>query len=326
MVGSIFQRALRWSVPALFFLLNAALAGAALDPVGGFPRLDPSARGTGLGGNMVAVGNGSEALLSNPSGLMYVDSRELEFTYSDLFSLGLVRQTVVQFAWPRMGKEIRWEKDRFRQFPPPPARQAIGVAVSNLRADAGDGAYHETQIALAYAWRLPVGLLAGADYRFLTAGSALATTGGSGHALDFGLTREIGSFRLGLSAANLVSIMNWDEEGGTRSIEDDAPLPLRWSAGLAYGSCRWPVLVLAQVDLKGSSAALTQTGFGLEWRPHPVLALRGALRQREDEIGSRNEWSAGAGFRLKEIHIDYGWQQSAHSLGQTHRWSAGVAL
>lgn len=308
-------------------LLAAGPSQAAGEFGAGFPKLDSSARGTGLGGNMTALASGSEALLWNPAGLLDLARRELTFTYSDLFGLGLVRQTVAQFGWPRLAKEVRWDRDRFRKVPlPPPARSAFGLAVSSLRADLGDGSYHETEIALAYAWRLPLDVLAGADYRYLTSGSGYATTGGSGHAVDLGMQRPLGPLRLGLSAANLVSVMNWDEESGTRSTEEDEPLPQRWSVGLAYASPHWPLLAALQGDWRGASFNRQQAGMALEWRPHTVLALRGAVRSREDALGSRTEWSAGMGLRIREYRFDYGWQESARDLGQTHRWSGALNL
>jgi hypothetical protein len=294
---------------------------------GGFPRLDPSARGTALGGNMAAVAAGGEALLWNPAGLLSLSAREAAFTYSDLYNLGLVTQTVVQFGWPRLGHKIDWDGGRFRKVPlPPPANSAFGLSFSSLRAEVGDGAYHEAQIGLAYAWRLPVGLLAGTDLRFLSAGSPFATTGGSGHALDFGLQRPLGAFRLGLAATDLISTVNWDEEGGTHSLEEDAPLPVRWSLGLAWTSVAWRLLATAQSDWQGSGLTHRQTGTGVEWWPHSLLVLRGAFRHRQDALGTRREWSAGAGFKVGQVQVDYGWQQSARDLGPTHRWSAAVGL
>ena len=99
------------------FLLLMVLGGLALafgpslaaGPVtGGFPRLDGSARGTALGGNLVALAEGADAISWNAAGLLSVSRREISLTYADLFGLGLVTQSGVQFAWPRRRREIEW--------------------------------------------------------------------------------------------------------------------------------------------------------------------------------------------------------------------------
>lgn len=321
---------LRWCAILAGLLLARGEVRAAQSLTGGFPRLDSGARGTALAGNLTAVAEGPEAIAWNPAGLLSLERRELAFTYADLFQLGLVTQSAVQFGWPRMRRELRWEDGTIRRVPlPPPAERVLGLYLSSLRGELGEeNHYLEVQAGLAYAWRLPLGVRAGTVYRFLHAESDLKETGARGHALDLGLQRPLGPFRLGLAAANLASTLLWRDGGqGTRpGVDLDEPLAERWSCGLAWSPRRVPLLLTVQGDWSGASFRARQQGAGGEWRPHPVVALRGGFRRREDALGTRSEWSTGLGLAAAGFRLDYGLLTSARDLGLTHRWTAGISL
>jgi hypothetical protein len=312
-------------------LLTPAAARGARPYGGGFPSLDTSARGTAMAGNLVALAGGSEALYWNPAGLLNLERKEISLTYSDLFGLGLVTHTVAQFAWPHLGSEVRWEGGRIRNVPlPPPARRAFGLGISALRGDLGTKHYLEAQFAAGYAFRLPDGTQAGLVYRYLRAQTGADTTGdGSGHAVDLGLQHRIGSFCFGFDAANLASWMSWQEgrsKSGEALPEESDPLPSRWGAGIGWTPKGQPIAATLQINWAGSAFALVQTGAGVEWRALGPLTLRGAYRRRQDDLGGRNEWSAGAGFRVGSFLFDYGWLTNARDLGPTHRWSAAFGF
>ncbi len=310
-------------------LLAAGVAGGARaggNVTGAFPRLDPGARATALGGNLVALADGCEAIRANPAGLLGLARREAAFTYSDLFGLGLVTQGSAQLGWPRMRKEVRWEEGRIRRIPlPPPADRAVGLDVSTLRGDLGAERYLELQVGLAYAWRMSDRTRAGLAYRLLVAQSGFQDSGGSGHAFDLGLQRPLGPLVLGLHAANLFSTTRWDADGdGTASAGLDEPLARRWSLGLGWTSTARRISATAQADWEGDSFQARQAGTALEWWPVRAVALRAGHRARHDSFEWRSEWSGGLGVSISGFRLDYGWQPSAYDLGDTHRWSAGV--
>ena len=319
------------------FLLLMVLGGLALafgpslaaGPVtGGFPRLDGSARGTALGGNLVALAEGADAISWNAAGLLSVSRREISLTYADLFGLGLVTQSGVQFAWPRLRGEMEGKDGRIERRPlPPPADRALGLTMHGLRGELGSDHYVELQGGVALAWSLPAGARTGVCYRFLSSQSGFRSTGGTGHAIDVGLQRDLGPIRIGLAAANLISTTNWKgDPGGTSAGNLSEPLAERWSAGLAWSARSWPVSVAVQGDWTGAGFAALQRGAGTEWHVHPLLALRGGFRQRQDILGWRGDWGAGAGLRVGGYRLDYAWQSNDHSLGETHRWTLGATL
>jgi hypothetical protein len=299
--------------------------------VGGFPQIPATARGVALAGNMTVLAEGSEAIQWNPAGLLNLEHREIGFGYSDLFGLGLVTHTVVNFGWPFLGKEVRWENGRIRKVPlPPPAHRALGLGVTNLRAGLGDDkSYRETQILLAYAWRMPAGVRAGATFHYLTAQSAFSGAGGSGYGFDLGFIGPLGPLEVGLTTLDIASSVKWDEDppeqGVTPVGEENAPLPQRWGLGLAWRPSSIPLALTVQGDWRGSFH-YQDTGAGAEWHVVGPLTLRAGARHREDTLGGYMDWSAGAGFRVGSISFDYGWLDNGRDLGATQRWSAAIGL
>ena len=305
---------------------GSAQAGGNL--TGGFPRLDPGARATALGGNLAALADGCESIRANPAGLLGLVRREAAFTYSDLFGLGLVTQSSAQLGWPRTRRDVQWENGRIQRVSlPPPAERALGLDVSTLRGDLGEETYIELQAGLAYAWRLTDHIRAGLAYRLLIAQSGFKGTGCDGHALDIGVQRPLGPLTLGLQAANFVSTTRWKgSPDGTRYTGLDEPLARRWSLGLAWQAPRRGIAATVQADWEGDGFRARQRGAGLEWKPLRALALRAGYRAQQDALGWRSEYAGGFGVAAGGFRLDYGWQPGGHDLGETHRWTAGVAL
>lgn len=290
---------------------------------GAFPRIDPAARATALGGNLVALADGCESMRANPAGLLGLGRREAAFTYSDLFGLGLVTQGSAQLGWPRVRREVRWEDGRIRRVPlPPPSERALGLEVSTLRGDLGSETYIELQAGLAYAWCLTERTRVGLVYHLLFAQTSIKDTGGDGHAIGLGMQRSLGPLTLGAQAANFVSTTRWN--GGAGELSE--PLSRRWSLGLAWQTPARRLAATVQGDWEGDGFRARQRGAGLEWRPLRALALRGGVRARQDVLGWRREWSGGLGICVSGFRLDYGWQPGGHDLGETHRWTAGVVL
>jgi hypothetical protein len=318
--------ALTWFLALAVGAAESVRAGS--DLTGGFPRLDPGARATALGGNLTALADGCEAIRANPAGLLGLVRREAAFTYSDLFGLGLVTQSSAQLSWPRRRKTVEWEGGRIRRVSlPPPAEQALGLDFSTLRGDLGEETYLELQAGLAFAWHLTDRTRAGLAYRLLIAQSGFKSTGGSGHTIDLGLQRPLGPLSLGLQTANFVSTTRWQgSPDGTTYRGLDEPLARRWSLGVAWQTPARRLGATLQADWEGDGFRARQRGAGMEWKPVRALALRAGYRTRQDVLGWRGEWSGGLGVNAGGFRLDYGWQPNGHDLGETHRWTAGVAL
>ncbi len=281
---------------------------------GGFPEIDPSPRSVGLGGNLVALASGAEAMGSNPAGLLEVDRREVAFAYADLFGLGLVSHSAAQLAWPILGKEVEWEHGEIRSVRrKPPADHALGLAVTNLSTDIEPDRYDETQLSLGYATRALAGFLIGVDYRFLWAQSNLEDFAAQGHSIDLGVKRHWKALTVGAAARNFSSGVNWE-----RGL--DEPLARRVQIAIAYRPIT-PLVAQATADWIGDSLTLRASTFGAELSPLRALVLRGSIRQREDAIDTQTEWSAGASLSTWRLRFSYGITDQAQDLGQTQRWS-----
>lgn len=313
----------RLNLIAAFLLLGCAFAaGTARSEAiyGGFPTLDVSARGTALGSSLVALTDDSEANTWNPAGLLWLGQRELTFSYADLFGLGLVEQTVAQFAWPILETDHELGSGQVvtRKLPPPAVR-AFGFSVSNLSADALGVDYQETEVGLNFAWRTPGSTFAGVGVRFLWSQSSDGSVEASGQSFQVGLQRTMGQFRAGFLARDLISSLDWKE--GT----DDA-LPLRLALGLAWLPRSLPIRTTAEYTARGQADGTSRLGAAVEWDVVGPLTLRGGLRSTDDNGGQDVDWSSGLGFRWSELHVDYGFLESGNDLGTTHRWSASLGL
>ncbi len=322
-----------WTTPTVMLLavIVTRLCGPSPAAAGwsaAFPSLDAGARGMALGGNLVAIAEGSEALSWNPAGMLSLEQREVSFTYSDLFGLDLVQHTVVHFAWPFRRHTIRWEEGEIRREAlPPPASKALGLSISSLRCGLDEGSYREMQFGLGLAWAVRAGIHAGAAARFQTTQTGHEGPDGSGMAVDVGIQRRWRGLRAGIAGLNLVSTMDWEEPSNAPAGRDsDDPLPPRWSSGLAW-SPRGDLATLAvSGDWMHGSFRRVQYATGLEIRPLDPLILRAGWRSRRDAVGERREWSAGMGVIVSGLAIDYAWRESGHDLGDTHRWSASLGL
>lgn len=313
-------------VLALAALLSVSLPYAVAAPVavrgGAFPELETSARAMALGGNLSALADGSDALSGNPAGLLALADREVSVGYADLFGLGLVRHTSAQLAWPRLRRETLWESGEIRtRRRPPPAGSALALGASHLGTDVevatNDANYGETQFALAGAWLVRPGLRAGLGLRFLWAQSSLPQFAAQGQTLDFGLLQRTGAIEWGLSVRNLASGVNW-ERG------DDDGLEQRWHAGAAWRA--GPGSFGVSGSWRGPEFTFDLTSAQAEVRPMRALALRAALRRREESVGTATEWSAGAGVAARGFRFDYARRSAAHGLGDTDRFSVGLPL
>jgi hypothetical protein len=302
------------------FLLVGAILGAAASPAaaGSFTPLDSSARGASLGGMMAALAADADANLWNPAGLLWLPEREITAGYADLFGLGLVDQTTVQFGWPLAEKGATIEDGVITEYRlPPPARRAIGLYFTSVGASSLTSSYDETQIGATYAWRTFSEVRAGASVRLLRASTGLEEVSASGTAVDLGIQRNFGAFRLGVVIHDLISRIDW--KTGT-----DDPLPQRWNAGLAW--LPHPTLRATVETSWASEGPGAWTGGAAEWQPVPLLALRGGARTHADIEESTTEVSAGAGLAWNGLGIDYAFLVSGHELGTTHRWSASLEL
>jgi hypothetical protein len=268
---------------------------------------------------MAALAEDADANLWNPAGLLGLSRRQVMAAHADLFGLDLVQHTTAQFGWPILEKQLTMEGGRIAETRlPPPAVRTFGLYFSSLGAESLTSTYRESMLGISYAWRLPQQTQGGVSFRLLRASSGLDGVEASGYAVDVGIQRAFGAFRLGAVVHDLASSVDWDE--GT-----DDPLLQRWNAGLAWQPHRsWRATVEASVRSGASSGSFV--GGAAEWDPVSLLSLRGAIRSRRDAGEGTIEYSAGAGLVVSDLRFDYAFAPAGYELGTTHRWSASLGL
>jgi hypothetical protein len=182
---------------AVASLLAIPVGTARAERAGAFPNLEawPTARSPrGIPG---ALGEGVEAVLENPTGMIKSTASGVAFSHASLFAGGLVRHQAAALCWLRREDRHEWSGGEVLR-PQGEVHSAYGIGITNLSGDLpGNDSYGELEIALAYAHRAAFGTQTGFRVRMLQARSTVDGSGGSGLALDVGLEGSLGRWRAG---------------------------------------------------------------------------------------------------------------------------------
>lgn len=305
-----------WTLVGLAVLFTTSPAGS--ESVGAFPNVDPWPITLALGGIPRGLGEGVEAVMENPTGMLTSTGRALGFAHASLFTGGLVRHQTAAFLLPRFEEKNEWRDGVVFQGRGP-VHSAFGLGVTHLSAELpGDETYGETQISLAYAHQFPGNTRSGLRLRFLQAGSTVDGSGGTGIALDVGIEGTYGGWRIGAVARSIYSQVNWD-----RSI--DGPVPAGFDAALER-MIGGGVGAMVGGTLQSSGTSARVAG-ALRWRiPSTPLTLLAGPAWRSDAVESRTELGAGMSLRVSRVTAAYGMRTGPEALGETHRVGIEIAL
>ena len=308
------------ALPALVAVASVlAPAWAGAESVGGFPNLEPWPTTLALGGAPKALGQGVDAVLENPTGMLLGDGRALAFSHASLFTGGLVHHQAAAALFPSFEEKNVWQAGQVVAGRGA-IRSALGIGVTNLSGELpGNDTYGETQIALAYAHRFSGGVRSGVRVRFLQARSTVDGSGGTGTAIDAGLEGDWGGWRIGGVARALYSRVNWD-----RSI--DGPLPTGFDAAIERGirsdlraivgatlpSSGKPSRLALGLDMGGSAAPRS-----FSWPARLGGTTRSSLAARSPP---------GMSLRVGPVRAEYGMRTGPDALGEIHRFGLQVAL
>lgn len=303
---------------AALALLLACPGRTAADTPGAFPHIEPWPAGIALGGIPEALGEGIEAVMENPTGMLRNPTRGAAFSHASLFSGGLVRHQAAALCWTRHDKVTEYDLGRVIQTRGA-ASSAFGLGVTNLSGELpGADSYGELQVALAYARPVLSGLRSGFRLRMLQARSTVDGSEGGGYAFDLGLEGTLWGCRVGGVARALFSEIRWD-----RSV--DGPIPAGFDLGLERPAGR-NLILMAGATLRDSwqprriAAAATWrvAGTPLQLRAGPAWRDTG-----EDQIV---EISAGAGILVGPLSAEYGMRTGPPGLGEIHRFGLRAHL
>jgi hypothetical protein len=285
------------ALPAVARAGQSAIPAAFADPgLGG--------RAMAMGGAGVATDGRATDLAWNPAGLSALAGTSVWAMQAEQF--GLVPATVLGGARP-------WGERR-------------GTAVALLSS--GDVLLRENTLFLGLGQRLgPVALGATLKLRHATFGPESGGEGVEGSAwgagLDLGLLLRRGPTRYGLVLAEALSDLRWSSSG-LGNYHEGVPPTLKAGLGLEAA----PFSVAADLELALESERAHKAALGLEWRVHPVLALRGGMSQRLDTEELRFlTLGAGLGKDLeggRRLQLDSAY--SFHDLGGSLRVEVSLVL
>jgi len=306
-------------VSTVGFLLLSGERLAHAEAAGAFPNLEPWPEALALGGIPVALGEGVEAVLENPTGMLTNGGNAIAFSHASLFTGGLVKHQTFAVCYARKDEQISWKNGTIYQGGGE-VSSAIGIGVTNLSADLpGSDSYGELQFSLAYARRAPLGMRAGFRVRGLQSRTTVDEMGGGGgYAFDFGLEDRMLGCRVGFVANAVTSEIRWD-----RSM--NGPIPRRFAISFERNAGHG-LTALAGIEMRYSAQPKRVT-FAARWLfPGTPLALQAGPSLLSGDGESHVEISAGTTIRVGSLAAEYGMRTGPSGLGEIHRFGIRVAL
>ena len=279
----------------VFLLAGLAIVAAPLPARAAFEDLEVSPRWRAVGGAGVAAVDDPYAALRNPSALAWADGVNGAFSYLQPYSLDFAAQNAVggTFRLPGSAGGIGIG---VRQF----GVRYLGVSLDEeltITVSHGFRLMHDAQSELAFGWGVSLHHLSfGPSVTGLDPGSA-STVG-----LDVGATaviRDLTRVGFAIHDFNSPSIGDRDRE----------PLPRRVTGGMVYQP--YPG-VSALVDLAAGLGEAIEYRGGIELEPIDHLMLRAGIGTEP------NTFSAGIGFRIRGLALDYGFSSGGGVLDETH--------
>lgn len=294
--------------PALTMLALAMLAAA---PAGAEPtafaflEVPAGARASALGGAFVTMGEGVEAAFWNPAGLAAVERIQITGSHYEYFQHLRHDQFAAAGRW--LGGGLAGSV-RALYSEPIEARDDLG----NVTGTFGG---HDLEFGLAYGRTLAAGVRAGVSARLLRERLADLSTGT--YAFGAGTSWEpagLPALRLGLAVDHLGPAAHY-------RFDDGPGQPLRLPASLQAGaSYRWAVGGMSLGT--GLESRMTRgrpmvAAIGGELTHPTGAALRLGVRINDDT----SSLSAGAGYALTALRLDYAFVPYRLDLGDSHRVS-----
>ncbi len=288
------------------------------DTPGAFPHLEAWPSSLSLAGIPEGLGEGIEAVLENPTGMLTDATRGAAVSHASLFSGGLVRHQAAALCWARFTTDYDYSGGQVARRRGE-VKSAFGLGLTNLSGDLpGNESYGELQLSLSYARPVLSGLQTGFRLRLVQARSSVDGSDGGGAAFDLGLEGSLWGWRIGGVAHALFSEIRWD-----RSV--DTPLPRGYDISMNR-TVHGRLVVMAGAALS-DDAGPRRIAIGASWNLPGLpleLSMAPALRDTgEDRIA---EISAGAGIETGSFLFTYGLRTGPPGLGEIHRFGLRVAL
>lgn len=266
----------------------------------GFTRLAVSARAMGMGEAFVAVADDYSACYYNPAGLVNLSSREVGSMYTDLYGLGLLTHSYLNFTEPNTGLG------------------SGAVSWSHLSADLEPGKWTYDLWAYSYAQRFSLKSSWGINLKYLRQETSWEDA--SGYSIDLAYMRKEKKISWGIRWQNVFSKIDW----GTGHKDT---LPASITAGIALTLN--PAILIA-LDSEFSSRDLPRSiHLGGELKMGRYFSLRAGLINKFQPAQTLT-LTTGVGFKIgfaeiNSLSFDYAFL-SPQELPSTHYFSFSLAF
>ena len=330
-------------------------AGGASVP---FLRISPDARASGMGETGTAIADNANAVYWNPGGLAFLDYFDKGNDFEEAVPF---RQVSLSFSpWlPQFNADLYYSWATFVQHFEDIGTLAANFKFMNLgeftRTDQsgvvkGYFTSNEFAIAFAFGTKITPELGVGANLTYIRSNLTPAFNNqeaavGNSAALDLGVLWKPQNLwfledklALGLNLQNLGPKITY--------ISESDPIPTNLKLGLAYTLFKdefndlkfafdFQKLLVKRDTLGGSDPVPislvtgwktpgAELSFGVEYWYEKVFALRGGYFTEPSNLGGRQFWNLGAGFRYKIFQVDFGYILTInenHPLANTMRFS-----
>jgi hypothetical protein len=290
----------------LGLLLSCRIAAA--DQAGfAFLEVPAGARASALGGATCSMALGVEAVHVNPAGLSAVRGLEISATHYEYFQS--LRHDQFAFATRLLGGGMSGSL-RALYSEPIPERDELG----NLTGTFGS---HDLEFGLGYGRDFGAGLTMGMAAKLVR--ERIARSAAMTYGFDLGASLAPGRWhglRLGAALQNAGPAAHYSIGG-----EEGAPVPLptAFQTGVSYARASG-----GSFNLRGALEGRFTRGrsgvgiVGAEVEaPGVGAALRLGFRMNDDA----SSFSAGAGYAIRALTLDYAFVPYRFDLGDTHRVS-----
>jgi hypothetical protein len=299
---------------AVLLFAIPALSRAGAESVGttsaNFLKIPPHARAAAMGEAFTALSDDENALIYNPAGSAQMIQNEISATHIEwfqgihlehlgaIFTLGPLGTLGGAITWLQTDSLTRTERVANTSDP-----------LANYK-ELGTFSPHDAAFNFSYATLLGPSLKAGANLRLLQ--QNIDSNNGYGVSIDLGGQWEnlFKGFDVGLVAHNIGTPISVGSTG--------YQLPLALTGGILYRFSNWPASLTGDYDAPIDNVGTW--GLGAEFWLYNMLALRAGYRG-----GWANQPSAGAGFKLEGLSLDYAWVPF-NELGPTHRVTASYSF
>jgi hypothetical protein len=291
---------------AVSIAVLAAAVAVAAPPGFAFLEIPTGARAASLGGATTSMASGAEALYANPAALEFERGIQVSAGHSELVQK--LRHDYFAVGGRAFGGGLG-ASVRGLYTEPIEERDETGTLIGSFGA-------HDLEFAVAYGTKILPAVRLGLSVQVLR--ERISNESTTAYGFGFGTTWEPSGhrgLRTGISVENLGPATHYTIDGVQGQ---DVALPSAVQGGASYG---WGVG--NRMNVRGALESRFTRGrngigmVGAELSDVTGASIRLGLRVNDDA----SSFSAGAGYAVRGLQLDYAWVPFQLDLGDTHRFS-----